>query len=502
MELNSIINLFEPLLGTGIIPNTSTQGEELFEKILKSQNRIINEDGFSFIEFLWFSSVIPPLEKFVKENDPVIPNSAQDNQITNYSVTDGDLSKNFIFPNSVINKNNNNWVSDNRESEELYTYLLLPPNLQLSDIKNISFDLPLSEVENHNSPQKEQTIEIPIKGQTHDSLLRLNLLIDSSLHLKNNDSSSYFIETQIKNNFIEGSNPSLRNNDFLKSTLLKEIIENPPFLKINFDLIEKPFDGSEPFQQNQSQNKEVFKLLDPSIMTFIPSEEVGEERPYFNFSEFKKEILSPKVDPIIKNEMELVLDKDKEVFIDNRKKPIPCQNVSYEASNLGKIEKIFIPLQLSKPGSEFMIKVDPSEAYHEIEKHILFFIKNNEEKIRLILEPPELGMIHIEIKNDKRNIELLLWTNQEETKNLLELNRTSLVKALQEDGFRLEKIDIFFQPNWEILEDGRGDFIDRERRLFKETRKNERIPSEEDMTIESIFTNFHLTGNNYIDLMI
>jgi flagellar hook-length control protein FliK len=87
---------------------------------------------------------------------------------------------------------------------------------------------------------------------------------------------------------------------------------------------------------------------------------------------------------------------------------------------------------------------------------VVWSLKNNEEKIRLTLEPPQLGNIYMEIYRDKENIKATLWTDNPVTKEILEAHQIQIHKILKDDGFTLEKFSVFVQQDMTSFQ-GRGE---------------------------------------------
>lgn len=156
--------------------------------------------------------------------------------------------------------------------------------------------------------------------------------------------------------------------------------------------------------------------------------------------------------------------------------------------------------ELGLPSSQ--TKIEPSEVYQQIGKQIIANLKNNEERIRLTLDPPELGCIHVEIKNEQKKVELFFWADRAVTKDLLESNRVLLVEILRKDGFRLERLEIFFHPEEGSFQNERETQIGQNRKFFKETRKAGKYQSEKSIEISPVIPKYFLSGTNYIDLIV
>jgi hypothetical protein len=95
----------------------------------------------------------------------------------------------------------------------------------------------------------------------------------------------------------------------------------------------------------------------------------------------------------------------------------------------------------------WLLKTDSLDFYQRISEKICWCIRNNEEKIRLTLEPPQLGNLYIEIHRNKEEIKASLWTDNSMTKEILENNQFQLQKTLEGNGFKLEKYEVFVQSD-------------------------------------------------------
>lgn len=94
-------------------------------------------------------------------------------------------------------------------------------------------------------------------------------------------------------------------------------------------------------------------------------------------------------------------------------------------------------------GQEVSTKGEFSEIYQQIGRRVVWSLRNNEERIKLTLDPPELGNIYMEINREKMNIKAILWADHQGTKEILEAHQTQLQKMLKEDGFELKRFDVF-----------------------------------------------------------
>jgi hypothetical protein len=97
------------------------------------------------------------------------------------------------------------------------------------------------------------------------------------------------------------------------------------------------------------------------------------------------------------------------------------------------------------PQKPQLSKTEHVDLSQQIAEKVIWSIKNNTEKIRLSLEPPQLGNLFIELHRDKEEIKATLWADNPKTKEILENNQFQLQKTLEEHGFKLEKYDVLLQ---------------------------------------------------------
>jgi len=92
-------------------------------------------------------------------------------------------------------------------------------------------------------------------------------------------------------------------------------------------------------------------------------------------------------------------------------------------------------------------KTEHPGLYQQIAEKVIWSIRHNEEKIRLTLEPPQLGNLFIELHRNKEEIKATLWADNPKTKEILENNQFQLQKTLEEHGFKLEQYEVFVQQD-------------------------------------------------------
>lgn len=121
----------------------------------------------------------------------------------------------------------------------------------------------------------------------------------------------------------------------------------------------------------------------------------------------------------------------------------------------------FKPADAPKGQEVLLQKSEQLNIYHQVGREIVLSVRNGVEKIRLMLDPPQLGHLYMEVTKEKEVVKAALWTESHAARELLEAHRKELFKILEENGFKLEKFDVFVQE-----EAGRF-FEERENPLLK-----------------------------------
>ncbi len=91
--------------------------------------------------------------------------------------------------------------------------------------------------------------------------------------------------------------------------------------------------------------------------------------------------------------------------------------------------------------------IENMKTYQPISRGMVRSFSRHGERIELALDPPELGSLFIEVKRENGSLKAVLWTDNPETKSMLENNQTHLHKLLKEDGLTLEKFDVVFHED-------------------------------------------------------
>ena len=86
---------------------------------------------------------------------------------------------------------------------------------------------------------------------------------------------------------------------------------------------------------------------------------------------------------------------------------------------------------------------------------MLWSFRQNEEKFHLILNPPHLGSIYMEIQRDKEQVKATLWAENPHTKQVLESNQISIQKIIESEGFSLEAFNVFVEQDLGAFQESR-----------------------------------------------
>lgn len=139
----------------------------------------------------------------------------------------------------------------------------------------------------------------------------------------------------------------------------------------------------------------------------------------------------------------------------------------------------FIPEKLPNLQKGFSPKVESSEIYHQVSRKILWSVQNGVERVKLRLDPPELGHIYLEVTKEKEAVRATFWTEAPTTKELLDAHRIELRKILQENGFKLERFDVFVQQETERFMERREFSFLGGQQEHRETKEDSAVQSSE-----------------------
>jgi hypothetical protein len=215
----------------------------------------------------------------------------------------------------------------------------------------------------------------------------------------------------------------------------------------------------------------------------------GKEVPLQMFSEGLKG--TEKI-TIEKNEFTAISPKGSENNMDSflLGEPNGHQQTAVSTNNTGKVHESLLP------------RTEYPEMYQQISKKIIWSVKNNEEKVKLTLDPPDLGNIYMEISKDKGNIKAVLLTNNVMTKEILEANQSQLHRILKEEGFKLEKFEVFTRQDMESFRERGETLNDHSPWAKNEFREHKEPPFIGSLEIPPTAMNLSHRDNNSIDVFV
>lgn len=159
------------------------------------------------------------------------------------------------------------------------------------------------------------------------------------------------------------------------------------------------------------------------------------------------------------------------------------------------------PEEIPKGQEQLLPKAEPLEIFQQIVKKVVWSINNNEEKIKLTLEPPELGNIYMEIKREEGNIRATLWADNPVTKGILEANQIQFYRILEKGGFHLEKFNVFIQPESGSFQEREENPIEYGRWGRGKYKEEKGSLSQEPFEINPVMSLPH-RGSQYVDLFV
>jgi hypothetical protein len=90
---------------------------------------------------------------------------------------------------------------------------------------------------------------------------------------------------------------------------------------------------------------------------------------------------------------------------------------------------------------------NPEEISRQISRGMVRSFSRHGQTIEIALEPPELGNLFIEVKREKGGLKAILWTDNPQTRSMIENHQAHLHKLLREDGLALEEFDVLFHQD-------------------------------------------------------
>ncbi len=128
--------------------------------------------------------------------------------------------------------------------------------------------------------------------------------------------------------------------------------------------------------------------------------------------------------------------------------PVLKEGPTQMPEKLGEVKENYSP---TPPKSE------TQTVSQQVSQRAIWLIRNNEESVRITLDPPQLGHIYMVIDRSKEDIKATLWADNPATKATLETNQPQIQKIIESEGFKLEKFDVFVQQDMGRYQGGKDD---------------------------------------------
>ena len=137
----------------------------------------------------------------------------------------------------------------------------------------------------------------------------------------------------------------------------------------------------------------------------------------------------------------------------------------------------------------------------QVSQRVIWLIRNNEESVRVTLDPPQLGHIYMVIDRSKEDIKATLWTDNPATKATLETNQPQIQKIIETEGFKLEKFEVFVQQDMGNFRGGREDQMEPDRGTPAPSQTIKDLSSLRSDLIPDVVNRFR-SANQYVDLFV
>jgi flagellar hook-length control protein FliK len=98
---------------------------------------------------------------------------------------------------------------------------------------------------------------------------------------------------------------------------------------------------------------------------------------------------------------------------------------------------------------------ETTPLYKQLSRRLVWSLNRGEEKIQIALDPPHLGTIFLELHRNRQTLEAQVWTDNSATKGLLDGQQAQLHKALEQEGFRLDRFQVVVQPDLKSFQEER-----------------------------------------------
>jgi hypothetical protein len=152
-------------------------------------------------------------------------------------------------------------------------------------------------------------------------------------------------------------------------------------------------------------------------------------------------------------------------------------------------------------GSPEWIK-EALSVYQQFSKGLLRTLQHGGDRIQMTLDPPQLGTILMEINRDRNLVTAHLWTDNSQTKDLLDFSRGQLQKTLELDGFKLDRFEVLVQPDLKSFQEER--WFGGRQPTWENSRPEESRAAPEGLipTLPETATLRFSQGNRYVDTWV
>ena len=147
------------------------------------------------------------------------------------------------------------------------------------------------------------------------------------------------------------------------------------------------------------------------------------------------------------------------------------------------------------------MRLESQGIYQQVGERVLWLIRNQEERIRMSLDPPELGHLFLEIHRTKENIQTTLYTDNPVTKVTLESSQHEIQRIIESEGFKMEKFDVLVQQDLSRFQERKDSpFLPDPRSSFVSGNIEAPASSAPD-SFSSVPRRMH-SGSHYLDLFV
>jgi flagellar hook-length control protein FliK len=147
------------------------------------------------------------------------------------------------------------------------------------------------------------------------------------------------------------------------------------------------------------------------------------------------------------------------------------------------------------------MRLESQGIYQQVGERVVWLIRNQEERIRMSLDPPELGHLFLEIHRTKENIQTTLYTDNPVTKVTLESNQREIQRIIESEGFKMEKFDVLVQQDLSRFQERKDSPFHSDSRSSLVSGNIEAPVSSAPDSFSSVPRRMH-SGSRYLDLFV